>query len=467
MFHRQAVTDIIRWYQQSQRKPLVIRGARQVGKTTAVRLAGAQLGIPVIEINLERHAELETLFRRYQLDELLFNFALITGEQITPDKPMILFLDEAQATPAAYACLRYFWEDMPNLAVILTGSLLDQVLNDYQLPSPVGRIEPYFMGALRFDEFLQAIGADKELRALDMLTASNMHLIPNSLHEKLLGLVRRYTLTGGMPHCVQLGLDTGFSHADILKYQSALLQTYRDDFAKYRGSQTALTLNTFFNGILGQVGQQFSHKQANELAATSSGDNRQLNTAIEHFIAARLFYRVLHSQADAVPLGAETKIRISKFLFIDIGLLLAAQGIPAQNILQAPLEMAGRGTLAEQFVGQQLLYAKPAYINPELYYWQPPKAEGQAEVDFLYTHGNEIIPVEVKAGSSGTIKSLQSFVVKKQSERAVRISSAKPSIDKLEAKSNGQSRSFQLLNIPFYLVNRLDALLGSQAGNAP
>ncbi|WP_028490043.1 ATP-binding protein [Thiothrix lacustris] len=461
MFNRQAVSDIIHWYQQPQRKPLVIRGARQVGKTTAVRMAGAQLGIPVIEINLERHAELEALFRRYQLDELLFNFALISGEQVTPDKPLILFLDEAQATPAAYACLRYFWEDMPNLAVILTGSLLDQVLNDYKLPSPVGRIDPYFMGALRFDEFLQAIGADKELRALDMLTASNMHLIPDSLHEKLLGLVRRYTLTGGMPHCVQLGLDTGFSHADILKYQTALLQTYRDDFAKYRGSQTALTLNTFFNGILGQVGQQFSHKQANELAASSSGDNRQLNTAIEHFIAARLFYRVLHSHADAVPLGAETKTRISKFLFIDIGLLLAAQGIPVQSILHAPLELAGRGSLAEQFVGQQLLYAKPAYINPELYYWQPPKAEAQAEVDFLYTQGNEIIAVEVKAGSGGTIKSLQSFVIKKQANRAVRISSAKPSLDRLEAKSNGQSRPFQLFNIPFYLVNRLESLLAS------
>ncbi|WP_308873327.1 AAA family ATPase [Thiothrix subterranea] len=236
MFNRQAVTDIIHWYQQPQRKPLVIRGARQVGKTTAVRMAGKQLGVPVIEINLERHPELDPLFRRYQLDDLLFNFSLITGEAITPDKPLILFLDEAQATPAAYSCLRYFWEDMPQLAVILTGSLLDQVLNNYQLPSPVGRIEPYYMGALRFDEFLQAIGAEKESRALDMLNARNMHLIPDSLHEKLLGLVRRYTLTGGMPHCIQLGLDTHFNHADILKYQTALLQTYRDDFAKYRGS---------------------------------------------------------------------------------------------------------------------------------------------------------------------------------------------------------------------------------------
>lgn len=459
MFNRQAVTDIIHWYQQPQRKPLVIRGARQVGKTTAVRMAGKQLDVPVIEINLERHSELDLLFRRYQLDDLLFNFSLITGEAITPDKPLILFLDEAQATPAAYSCLRYFWEDMPQLAVILTGSLLDQVLNNYQLPSPVGRIEPYYMGALRFDEFLQAIGAEKESRALDMLNARNMHLIPDSLHEKLLGLVRRYTLTGGMPHCIQLGLDTHFNHTDILKYQTTLLQTYRDDFAKYRGSQTAIMLNALFNGILGQVGQQFSHKQAQEIAQQSSGDNRQLNTAIEHFQAARLFYRVLHSHADAVPLGAETKIRISKFLFLDISLLLAAQNIPAQSLMHAPLELANRGLLAEQFVGQQLLYAKPPYVNPELYYWQPPKAEGQAEVDFLFTQGNTIIPVEVKAGSTGTIKSLHTFVIKKQSERAIRISSAKPSVEALEARLMQQVKAFRLYNIPFYLVNRLEQLL--------
>lgn len=459
MFNRQAVTDIIHWYQQPQRKPLVIRGARQVGKTTAVRMAGKQLGVPVIEINLERHSELDSLFRRYQLDDLLFNFSLITGEAITPDKPLILFLDEAQATPAAYSCLRYFWEDIPQLAVILTGSLLDQVLNNYQLPSPVGRIEPYYMGALRFDEFLQAIGAEKESHALDMLNARNMHLIPDSLHEKLLGLVRRYTLTGGMPHCIQLGLDTHFNHTDILKYQTTLLQTYRDDFAKYRGSQTAIMLNALFNGILGQVGQQFSHKQAQEIAQQSSGDNRQLNTAIEHFQAARLFYRVLHSHADAVPLGAETKIRISKFLFLDISLLLAAQNIPAQSLMHAPLELANRGLLAEQFVGQQLLYAKPPYVNPELYYWQPPKAEGQAEVDFLFTQGNTIIPVEVKAGSTGTIKSLHTFVIKKQSERAIRISSAKPSVEALEARLMQQVKAFRLYNIPFYLVNRLEQLL--------
>ena len=460
MFIREAVTDITNWYNQTERKPLVIRGARQVGKTTSVRMAAEQLGVPIIEINLERNTDLAPLFERYQLDDLLFNFSLLTGQTVSKDSPAILFLDEAQAIPAAYSCLRYFYEDMPNLAVILTGSLLDQVLNNYNLPSPVGRIEPYFMGPLTFDEFLKATNATKELKALEMLTLENMHLIPESLHEKLLGLVRRYTLSGGMPHCVQIGINTHFNHAEILKYQTALLQTYKDDFAKYRGSQNSLMLNAFFNGILGQVGQQFSHKQANEVARHTSGNNRELNAALEQFQEARLFYRVLHSNAHSVPLGADTSVRISKFLFIDVGLLLSAQGIPAQEVMNANLELANRGSLAEQFVGQQLLYSKPEYVNPELYYWHPPKSQGQAEVDFLYVSGNTIIPVEVKAGSKGTIKSLQSYVIKKQADLAVRVSSGKPSVNELVAKSAGKERDFRLINLPFYLVNRLGSLLG-------
>jgi predicted AAA+ superfamily ATPase len=459
MFYRKAVEDLKNWYKQPNRKPLVIRGARQVGKTTAVRLAAQELGVKIIEINLERHSELNTQFQAYKLDEILFSISLITGETINSDSSVILFLDEAQATPAAYSCLRYFYEDMPNLAVILTGSLLDQVLQNYQLSTPVGRIEPYFMGPLLFDEFLLAIGAEKEYQALNRLTLDNMHLIPDSLHQHLLALVRRYTLTGGMPYCVQLAIETQFNHAQILKYQIELLQTYRDDFAKYTGSQNATLLNAYFNGILGQIGRQFSHKQAQELAQMTSGDNRQLNLAIERFIAARLFYRVLHSHANAVPLGAETKIRISKFLFIDIGLLLAARGIPAQSMMEAKLELAGKGELAEQWVGQQLLYSKATYINPELYYWHPPKSEGQAEIDYLYVQANEIIPVEVKSGTQTSIKSLHSYIIKKQAKRGIRISSNKALVEQLTARQNKIERDFELINLPFYLLNHIERLL--------
>ncbi len=459
MFNRRAVEEIQSWYNQSKRKPLVIRGARQVGKTTAVRLAAEKLSVGILEINLERHRELEPLFKNYKVEELLFAFSLISGEPISKESKAILFLDEAQATPSAYACLRYFHEDMPGLAVILTGSLLDQVLHESALSTPVGRVEHLFMGPLTFEEFLSATGESAALNAIEMLTRSTMHLIPDSVHEKLMAQVRRYTLCGGMPYCIQTAIETRFNHAEIVKYQIELLQSYKDDFAKYTGSQTALQLNAFFNGIIGQIGLQFSHKQANEIALNSSGNNRQLNEALERFLEARLFYRVLHSGAETIPLGGDTKIRISKFLFIDIGLLLAAQGVPAQSIMGSPLELANRGIIAEQFAGQQLLAAKPSYINPTLYYWQPPKSEGQAEIDFLYESGNQIYPIEVKSGTSGTIKSLHAYMTKKQSTEGIRISSAKPSLHELTAKINRQEKAFQLINLPFYMINQIERIV--------
>jgi len=459
MFNRRAVEEIQSWYNQSKRKPLVIRGARQVGKTTAVRLAAEKLSVGILEINLERHRELEPLFKNYKVEELLFAFSLISGEPISKESKAILFLDEAQATPSAYACLRYFHEDMPGLAVVLTGSLLDQVLHESAVSTPVGRVEHLFMGPLTFEEFLSATGESAALNAIEMLTRSTMHLIPDSVHEKLMAQVRRYTLCGGMPYCVQTAIETRFNHTEIVKYQIELLQSYKDDFAKYTGSQTALQLNAFFNGIIGQIGLQFSHKQANEIALNSSGNNRQLNEALERFLEARLFYRVLHSGADTIPLGGDTKIRISKFLFIDIGLLLAAQGVPAQSIMGSPLELANRGIIAEQFAGQQLLAAKPAYINPALYYWQPPKSEGRAEIDFLYESGNQIYPIEVKSGTSGTIKSLHAYMTKKQSTEGIRISSAKPSLHELTAKMNRQEKAFQLINLPFYMINRIERIV--------
>ncbi len=459
MFNRRAVEEIESWYQRNNRKPLVIRGARQTGKTTAVRLAASRLGVELIEINLERHPELDALFKAYKLDELLFNVSLISGKQINRQSSVLLFLDEAQATPAAYSCLRYFYEEVPNLAVILTGSLLDQVLHDYTLPMPVGRIEHCFMGPLTFEEFLAATGESKALESISMLNLSNMHLVPQSLHDDLLAHVRRYILTGGMPYCVQTAIDTRFNHQEIVRYQTELLQTYKDDFSKYSGSQISLKLIAFFNGLISQTGQQFSHKLASEIAQSTSGDYRQLNNAIERFLEARLFYRVVHSGADSIPLGGETKIRISKFLFIDIGLLLAVQGIPPQSIMNSPLELTNRGIIAEQFVGQQLLYAKPSYVNPALYFWHPPKSELQAEIDFLFECGNRIYPVEVKSGVSGSIKSLHSYIIKKQAMDAIRISSGKPSVQLLTARSNKQEKPFTLIDLPFYLVNQLERLL--------
>jgi predicted AAA+ superfamily ATPase len=230
------------------------------------------------------------------------------------------------------------------------------------------------------------------------------------------------------------------------------------DFSKYRGSIASLKLNTFFDGILAQVGSQFSHKTAHQIVEGSGGDNRLLNSAIEQFVEARLFYRVLHSSADRIPLGAEVKPRISKFLFVDVGLLLAAQNIPVQAIIGKPLELAGKGVLAEQFVGQHLLYSGPAYSTPHLYFWHPPKNELQAEIDFLIQHEGAIVPIEVKSGSSGRLKSLHSYAIKKNAALGVRIHSGKAGLETLQVRVKERSASLKLLNLPFYMAGHVQRL---------
>ena len=186
MFDRQAVGDIKAWYNSRPRQPLVVRGARQVGKSTAVELAAQALGVPLYAVNLEQHPTLERQFASFDVDRVLFSLSAILGEPITPESKGILFLDEAQATPSAYACLRYFHEDAPRLAVVLTGSLLGQVLDNYPLSAPVGRVQHYFMGPVGFSEFLRALGDARLLNALDMTTAQTLDFIPGDIHEKLM-----------------------------------------------------------------------------------------------------------------------------------------------------------------------------------------------------------------------------------------------------------------------------------------
>jgi hypothetical protein len=466
VFERKAVEDIASWYRTRGRKPLVIRGARQVGKTTAVEMAAGKLEVPLYHVNLERYPSLEAQFARYDVSQLLFSFSTICGASLTAKSPGIVFLDEAQATPSAYACLRYFREDTPDLAVVLTGSLLDQVLANSRRSAPVGRVEHYFMGPITFDEFLAATGQTRLLDIIKSATLETLSSIPEEVHERLLEQVRRYVLVGGMPHAVQLAIDSGFDHAAINKDQVELIQTYRADFSKYRGAVDGLTLNAFFDGILAQVGEQFSHKMARQIVDGSGGDNRLLNGAIEQFIEARLFYRVLHSSADRVPLGAETRSRISKFLFVDVGLLLAAQGVPAQAVLGRPLELANRGVVAEQLVGQQLLYGGPSFKTPELYYWSPPKNEVQAEVDFLMQIGRTVVPVEVKSGPSGRLKSLHSYASRKNAGAGVRVHSGRGAVERTEIRSQGRSRPFELLNLPFYMIGSFRRLIEELAAGA-
>ena len=303
MFDRQAVHDIKAWHNSRHRQPLVVRGARQVGKSTAVALAAQALGVPLYAVNLEQHPTLERQFASFDVDRALFSLSAILGEPITPESKGILFLDEAQATPSAYACLRYFHENAPRLAVVLTGSLLGQVLDNYPSSAPVGRVQHYFMGPVGFSEFLRALGDARLLNALDMTTAQTLDFIPDEIHEKLMERARQYILVGGMPAAVQLAIDTDFDHRAISQRQSDIISAYKADFSKYQSRLDGLRLQGFFEGVLAQVGKQFSHKLAHRIVNETDGDNRLLNSALEQFREAQTVPPSVAFQRGWRPLG--------------------------------------------------------------------------------------------------------------------------------------------------------------------
>jgi predicted AAA+ superfamily ATPase len=349
--------------------------------------------------------------------------------------------------------LRYFYEKMPALHVIAAGSLLEFVLTEHTFSMPVGRIEYLFMGPMTFSEFLTANGKEK-LRGF--LAAYQLgDPLPESIHETLLGLLKMYCIVGGMPAVVKAYAQSGDLRL-ASREQSFILQTYRDDFSKYGSRIDTRLLGTVFTAIPRLVGQKIKYVNIdrNERA-------KPLADCIDMLEMARVIYCVAHSAGNGIPLGAETNTKDRKPLFLDVGLLCCALGLKATDLHQAEsLILVNSGTVAEQFAGQHLLYSGESYDEPKLYYWNREQRSSSSEVDYLLAHGPQVVPVEIKAGKVGSLKSLHVFAAEKGSARAVRFNTDTPSRCMVSsAVASMQSEPFELISLPLYLVGETNRLL--------
>jgi uncharacterized protein len=444
MLFRHGLPDLLAWAREPKRKPVIIRGARQVGKSTFVELLAKAMKLNCVTINLERRPELAELFksndpaRIIQLIRLQFKQPILANHSI-------LFLDEIQAAPEVLASLRYFYEELPELHVLCAGSLLEFALEKLTFSMPVGRIEYFYLGPMTFDEFLLALG---EQGLLDFLL--HYHLndeFPVAIHEKLLALLKIFLITGGMPEAVQ----SYVLHQDFMtveRVKRSILDTYQDDFSKYSVVQPPNLLRSVFEKIPGLIAKQikYSHIDPNVKSATVSNN--------VHLLAmAKVIALVYHSASNGLPLGAQINQKIFKLIFLDSGLLSTQLGLSFLDLHScAELNLVHEGMLAEQFIGQQLLYMKPYYEPPHLYYWRREMKSSQAEIDYVISHQQKIIPIEVKAGKSGTLKSLHLFMAEKGLSLGVKFSSQLPS-----SIVNGQGRT--LLSLPLYMVGQLQRLL--------
>ncbi len=439
------------WYKNPHRKPLIIRGARQVGKSTVVRLFCQQAGIQLIELNFEQSYNLKSLFESNDPKKIIQTLEILYNVRIDLEKS-VLFLDEIQAYPRAIATLRYFFEQMPKLAVIAAGSLLEFALENHEFSMPVGRIEYLFMGPMTFEEYLDAIGADQLLTYLQNYTLGEE--VSEIIHEKALEHVRTYHLLGGMPEVIKVFRETGsLLEADKVKY--SILNTYRDDFAKY-GSRIDLSkLQEVFDKLGSTVGKKISYVDI--IPQERSAVTEKILTL---FVNACLFYRAYHSSANSLPLKAETNRKMSKGILLDIGLYLALSGLSIGELSHdKELFFSNKGELAEQFIGQHLLYSQPSYMNPELYYWRREKAQSNAEVDFVIQQGNSVLPIEVKSGKTGTLKSLHVCMELKKLSTALRFSTNRPVVEIITSSLPYSDYQYTLVTLPLYLVGQTRRLM--------
>lgn len=373
------------------------------------------------------------------------NISAFTGNKINPSAS-ILFLDEIQAAPSLLAKLRWFAEDMPELPVVAAGSLLDFALAKHEFSMPVGRIGYVYLEPLSFEEFLDATGLSELRSYVKKYELKNE--LPAAIHSQLIKAVKEYLIVGGMPAAVSSWASEK-APEKVNQIHFDLLATYRDDFAKYSGRLSIDRLEDVMNSVPRQLGKKFVYKHAN-----SDSNSASLKQALELLTKARVCHRVIETSANGLPLGAEADEKFFKVILLDCGLCSAALGLSLHQLRSVnELSMINSG-MAEQLVGQLLRTITPPYIPPSNYYWQRDKKGAEAEVDYVIQHENQIIPIEVKAGSTGSLKSLHQYMKEKKKTLAVRINSDFPCITPI-CFSEAQ---YTLISIPFYMLGQLNRL---------
>jgi predicted AAA+ superfamily ATPase len=387
---RLAEQQVLEWKESPRRKPLIIRGARQVGKTWLVENFLAKQFEGFVKIDLEKRRDLHSYFDGNLEPKALLAYLELEAGRIIPGKTL-LFFDEIQACPRAIMALRYLYEQMPQLHVVAAGSLLEFAFGD--IPIPVGRVQYLHMHPMTFYEYLLALG---KAPTAEYAIQSPAEVGPE-IQKAILRELRSYFFVGGMPECVKVYRDTG-SMIEAFKVQSEILDSYRDDFAKYRPRIDLTCLDGVFLNVAKSIGDQLKYTRLN------AGHSGPMNhKAFDLLTKARIVHKIPACDPSGLPLGATANPKKFKAVLLDIGLL--------QRICQVPVELEWkqddllamyRGRLAEQFVAQELM----AKSGSELFYWARDARGSSAEVDYLAVRKGTIVPIEVKSGAGGSLTSL-------------------------------------------------------------
>jgi len=431
--------ELEKWAKQAEPKPLLLRGARQVGKTHCVTELAKKHFREFININFESDSSIKDYFDedldpQAIIQKLELKFKTKINRQST-----LIFFDEIQACPQAIQALRYFYEKIPGLHIIAAGSLLEFTLRSGEVSMPVGRVQYLFLRPMSFQEFLLATNNNQALEFINQISLAKG--IDEDIHNILLAEFKKYMLIGGMPAVVKKYITSG-SYLDCKQEQNDLINTYKDDFSKYAKERQLRYLDLIIENVPRLLGKKFKYS-----AIDPDIKSKYFKEALWLLNRSGLIDIVKAASGQALPMGATASDRNFKVNFLDCGLAYRILDLDESILETSNIHNLAAGGLAEQIVGQELLAYEEASSKPELYYWERNGSQSSAEVDFLYQHKTNIYGIEVKAGKTGKLQSLYQYMKKYKLELGIKISQ----------ENLGLTRG--VLSIPVYAVSRVGDLL--------
>jgi uncharacterized protein len=407
---RKIIHDLAQWKNNSRRKPLIIQGARQVGKTWVMKEFGKSHFEEVVYINFESSVRLQGIFKDdFEIERIISIFEIESGKKIEASKTLLI-LDEIQEAEKGLTALKYFYENAPEYFVMAAGSLLGVSLQK-NATFPVGKVDFLSLYPMSFEEFLLNLKEENLLEAIQHQSWKVME----TFHEKLIQLLRIYYFVGGMPEAVLTYLTTQ-QFSEVRKVQDSILRGYENDFSKYAPIEIVPKIRMVWDSILGQLSKEnrkFIYAQLKKGARA-----KEFETAINWLQNAGLILKVSHVSKASIPLKTYVNYDVFKLFLHDIGLLNAKASLSEQILLNKNQVLTEfKGALTEQFVAQELV------LKHELFYWTAENAT--AELDFVIQQENQIIPIEVKAEENLKAKSLKVFEEKFKTMHAIRCSMSK------------------------------------------
>jgi uncharacterized protein len=442
MFNRLINKELDIWLSKPGRKPLVLRGARQVGKTTVINQFAQQFE-QYIYLNLEIKEDKQPFLNYSNLEQLLQTIFFLKNQLLSKKENTLIFIDEIQEVPEALNILRYFYEQEPTIKVIAAGSMLESIF-DKKIHFPVGRVEYKVLRPVSFPEFLEALGETAALQQLRKIPFQQF------AHDKLIKLYHQYAIIGGMPEVV----NNYVNHKDFTALNSifdSLITSYLDDVEKYAKNDTQiLHLRHVIRSSFSEAGKRIKFAGF----GNSSYRSREMGECLRTLEKVLLLHLVYPNTSTTLPFLPDLK-KSPRLQILDTGMLNHFVGIQKEILSSSDLSKIYQGTMIEHLTGQELL-ANQYNALSELFFWVKEKKESTAEVDFLISFEGKIIPIETKSGKTGTLKSLHLFMEAAPHNMAVRFYAGDVNITTVKTPQN---KTFFLLSLPYYLVSQINEYL--------